>query len=180
MLKLVIPEQEWFDDRNQTFTYVKGCVLQLEHSLVSLSKWEQKWKKPFLGKDNKSLEEVIDYIRCMTITQNVPPEVYLGIPRSEILKVEKYINEPMTATTFSKRQETINSREIITSEIIYYWMIVHNIPMECQKWHLDRLMTLIRVCNIKSQPAKKQNRRTAMEDRASLNNERRRKMQTRG
>ena len=153
MLLLTIPPIEMFNEKTSEFVYSKETKISLEHSLVSLSKWESRWNKPFLSKDNKTLEETIDYIRCMTITQNVDPEVYFRLTDENINTINKYIESPMTATTFSDNGHS--SREIITSELIYYWMISLNIPMECQKWHLNRLLTLIRVCNIKNAPAKK-------------------------
>lgn len=145
---------EYYDEVKNEFVYTKEQTLQLEHSLVSLSKWESKWHKPFLSPDDKSSEEVIDYVKCMTITQNVKPEVYNYLTKGNLEDINNYIDNPMTATTFNSERKS-PSREIITSEIIYYWMITLNIPFECQKWHLNRLLTLIKVCNIKSNPPKK-------------------------
>ena len=150
MLTITIPAREMFDDKTQRFLSTKEQTLQLEHSLVSLSKWESKWNKPFLSKDEKTTEETLDYIRCMTITQNVDPDIYNGLTSSNIESINKYIDAPMTATTFHNDNQKGRGREIVTSELIYYWMISHNIPMECQKWHLNRLLTLIRVCNVKN------------------------------
>ena len=132
-------------------------VLQLEHSLVSISKWESKWHIPFLDGKDKTLEQIIDYVRCMTITQNVKPEVYNRLTEDNLKAINDYIENPMTATTFSDINQR-PSREIITSEIIYYWMVSFNIPFECQKWHLNKLLTLIKVCNIKNSPPKKMSR----------------------
>lgn len=180
MLTIKIPKgRELFDEVNNEFITSKAQTLQLEHSLVSLSKWESKWCKPFLTKDIKTHEESIDYIRCMTITQNVDPIVYRFITNEEMDQVNRYIKAPMTATTFSNNKESIN-REIITSEIIYYWMIALNIPFECQKWHLNRLITLINVCNIKNTPPKKMNKRDIMRRNRALNEARRKKLGTRG
>lgn len=180
MLTIKIPKgRELFDEVNNEFITSKAQTLQLEHSLVSLSKWESKWCKPFLTKDIKTHEESIDYIRCMTITQNVDPIVYRFITNEEMDQVNRYIEAPMTATTFSNNKESIN-REIITSEIIYYWMIALNIPFECQKWHLNRLITLINVCNIKNTPPKKMNKRDIMRRNRALNEARRKKLGTRG
>ena len=178
MLLLTIPPIEMFNEKTSEFVYSKETKISLEHSLVSLSKWESKWNKPFLSKDNKTLEETIDYIRCMTITQNVDPEVYFRLTDENINTINKYIESPMTATTFSDNGHS--SREIITSELIYYWMISLNIPMECQKWHLNRLLTLIRVCNIKNAPAKKMSRREIMNRNAALNAARRKKLNSTG
>ena len=179
MLKITIPSCEHYDPVNNLFSYTKEQTLVLEHSLVSISKWESKWRKPFLGKDGKTYEETIDYIKCMTLTQNVDPLVYNGITQSIINEVFDYIDEPMTATTFSK-EKTSPSREIITSEIIYYWMISLQIPFECQKWHLNRLLTLIKVCSIKNTPSKKMSKRDLMSRNRALNASRRKALNSRG
>jgi hypothetical protein len=154
--------------------------LQLEHSLVSLSKWESKWNKPFLSKDFKTHEETLDYIKCMTINQNIDPDVYNGLTSEHITMINNYIESPMTATTFSDSKQNKSNREIITSELIYYWMIALNIPFECQKWHLNRLLTLIRVCNIKNAPPKKMSKRATASQYAALNAARRKQMNTKG
>ena len=181
MLQLEIPEREVFNDETNEFISFKKESLQLEHSLVSLSKWESTWRKPFLSKDDKTNEEMVDYIKCMTITQNVRPETYLYLPSEVFEKVDNYINQPMTATWFTEAENAPkNNREVITSEIIYYWMISLQIPMECQKWHLNRLLTLIKVCNIKNQPPKKQGQKATMSRQAALNKARRSKHHTKG
>lgn len=179
MLQIKIPDGEIFDESTSRIIRIKGRELQLEHSLVSISKWESKWKKPFLGLKPKTREETIDYIRCMTITQNVDPLVYHCINNSIVYQVNAYIDDPMTATTFKKKQKN-NSNQIITSEIIYYWMISLEIPMECQRWHLNRLLTLIRVCDEKNQPGKKMSKRDVMSQYRSINAARRRSSGTRG
>ena len=180
MLTITIPGGELFNDKTQEFITVKDQTLQLEHSLVSLSKWESKWQKSFLHTREKTVEETIDYIKCMTITQNVDPLVYSKLTTSNIDQINNYIASPMTATTFTKQENTTKSREIITAELIYYWMIALNIPMECQKWHLNRLLTLIRVCNIKNTPPKKMNRREIMSRNAALNAARRKQLNSKG
>lgn len=180
MLRINIPGGELWDERNNEFVFAKGQTLQLEHSLVSLSKWESKWCKPFLSSDAKTTEETIDYIKCMTVTQNVKPELYNFLTNEHITMVNDYISAPMTATTFSKDGPGGRNREIVTAELIYYWMIALNIPFECQKWHLNRLLTLIRVCNIKNTPPKKMSKRQIMNRNAALNAERRRLMGTNG
>ena len=180
MLQITIPGIELWDESREIFTQTKEQTLQLEHSLVSLSKWESKWCKAFLSKQEKTYEETIDYIKCMTITQNVDPNVYNHLSKSIIDKITEYIEAPMTATYFSKEQSSGNSREQVTSELIYYWMIALNIPFECQKWHLNRLLTLIRVCNIKNQPPKKMSKRAIMSRNAALNAARRKQLNTRG
>lgn len=180
MLQITIPGIELWDESREIFTRTKEQTLQLEHSLVSLSKWESKWGKAFLSKQEKTYEETIDYIKCMTITQNVDPNVYNHLSKSIIDKITEYIEAPMTATYFSKEQSSGNSREQVTSELIYYWMIALNIPFECQKWHLNRLLTLIRVCNIKNQPPKKMSKRAIMSRNTALNAARRKQLNTRG
>ena len=180
MLEIVIPETDLWDESNQTFIYVKEQTLRLEHSLVSLSKWESKWCKPFLTDKEKTTEETIDYIRCMTISQNVDPNVYKCINNKMRKEIFDYIQSPMTATTFSQKERKGSSREQITAELIYYWMIACNIPFECQKWHINRLLTLIRVCEIKNTPPKKMSKRELMSRNASLNAARRRQFNSKG
>ena len=180
MLQIVIPGQELWDEQKQEFINTKEQVLQLEHSLISLSKWEAKWCKVFLSKQEKTQEETIDYIKCMTITSNVDPEVYNHLTRENIKEIEDYIAAPMTATYFSSDNAGKSSREQVTSELIYYWMIALNIPFECQKWHLNRLLTLIKVCNIKNQPPKKMSKREIMSRNAALNAARRQQLNTKG
>ena len=180
MLKITIPDTEFWDEKKQEFINVKGQTLQLEHSLVSLSKWESKWCKPFLSKDSKTLEETIDYIKCMTITQNVDPNIYLGLTNENITEINNYIEAPMTATTFYDERKGTKNRETITSELIYYWMISLQIPVEFQKWHLNRLLTLIKVCNIKNAPPKKMSQREIMSRNTALNAARRKAMNSKG
>lgn len=179
MLRITVPGFEGYDEIKEEFVDVKSMVLILEHSLVSLSKWESKWCKPFLSDSDKTVEETLDYIRCMTITQNVPPEIYFRIDDSIIKTVNDYIGSPMTATVINNRNGK-KSREIITSELIYYWMIALNVPFECQKWHLNRLLTLINVCNIKNKPAKKMGRREILTRNAELNAIRRKALNSSG
>ena len=180
MLRITVPGSEQWDELKQEFVQTKEQTLELEHSLVSLSKWESKWRKPFISNKEKTQEETIDYIRCMTITQNVKPEVYNNITQKNLETIRDYIDAPMTATTFSEDPHAKPSREVITSEIIYYWMISMNIPIECQKWHLNRLITLIKVCGIKSQPPKKMSKRQAMSRNAALNAARKSQLNTKG
>lgn len=180
MLQITIPSTELWDEQKEEFVYTKEKTLQLEHSLVSISKWESKWNKSFLSSKEKTTEEIIDYIRCMTITQNVDPEVYARLPNRTIQQIYDYINAPMTATVFSDTGRKGGNRDVITSELIYYWMIALNIPFECQKWHLNRLLTLIRVCEIKNAPPKKMSKRETMSRNAALNAARRKKYNTKG
>lgn len=181
MLQITIPAFEGFDETKQEFVSFKEQPLQLEHSLVSLSKWESKWCKPFLTKQEKTYEETLDYIRCMTLTKNVSPDVYARLSRGNINSINQYIEAPMTATWFSKDKPGGKSgSEQVTSELIYYWMISLNIPLDCEKWHLNRLLTLIKVCNVKNQPPKKMSKREIASRNAALNAARRKRLGTSG
>lgn len=180
MLKIELPGKELFDEESNNFYVTKAYTLNLEHSLISLSKWESKWCKPFLIKGNKSLAETVDYIKCMTITQNVPDEAYLAVDNEILTKVAEYIEAPMTATTISNRGKKITSNKIITSEVVYSWMVMLNIPFECQKWHLNRLLMLINVCNIQMGPQKKMSRSEIYAQNRQLNAMRRAKMGSKG
>lgn len=179
MLQIIVPETEFYDEIKEEFITHKAQVLQLEHSLVSISKWEAKWNKPFLNDKDKTYEELIHYVKCMTITQNVKPDVYKRLTQQNVADINEYIESPMTATTFSDKNQT-PSREIITSEIIYYWMVTFNIPFECQKWHLNRLLTLIKVCNLKSNPPKKMGKQELAQRNRELNAARKAKLNTKG
>lgn len=180
MLRITIPAVEQWDEEKQEFISTKEQTLSLEHSLVSLSKWESKWCKAFLTKQEKTFEETLDYIKFMTLTQNVDPEVYKYLTNGNIDEINRYIEAPMTATYFSEDKNGKTSREQITAEIIYYWMISLNIPFECQKWHLNRLLTLIKVCNIKNTPPKKRSKKEIMSRNAALNAARRKQLNTKG
>ena len=180
MLRVTIPATEQWDEAKQEFVNTKEQTLQLEHSLVSLSKWESKWCKPFLAKEARTDEETIDYIKCMTLTQNVDPNVYNFIPNEVRKQIMEYIEAPMTATWFNEEKQSKGSQEQITSELVYYWMISLNVPFECQKWHLNRLLTLIKVCNIKNQPPKKMGKKALMSRNAALNAARRKQLHTKG
>ena len=186
MLVITIPASkpvELWDESKHEFVLMPGTkeqTLQLEHSLVSLSKWESNWCRSFLSKPPATVEETIDYIKCMTLNKNVNPEVYLHLTDTNIEEIKGYINAPMTATTFYDDKRGGRNRETVTSELIYYWMISLQIPFECQKWHINRLLTLIRVCNIKNQPPKKRSRREIMSRNAALNAARRQQLNTNG
>ena len=180
MLRITIPAVEQWDEEKQEFISTKEQMLSLEHSLVSLSKWESKWCKAFLTKQEKTFEETLDYIKFMTLTQNVDPEVYKYLTNGNIDEVNRYIEAPMTATYFLEDKNGKTSREQITAELIYYWMISLNIPFECQKWHLNRLLTLIKVCNIKNTPPKKRSKKEIMSRNAALNAARRKQLNTKG
>lgn len=183
MLKLVVPiSPEGWDEVKEEFVEPKTQILELEHSLVSISKWESKWHRAFLSGKEKTFEETLDYIRCMTLTENIDPEVYSHLTQSNIQEVNSYIEAPMTATVFNKQKSGDGkSKDVPTSELIYYWMISQNIPFECQNWHLNRLLTLIRVCNIKNAPpGKKQNPRELARNYAEMNKANRAKYHSKG
>lgn len=184
MLEITIPatKVELFDEATETFYNldVKEQKLQLQHSLVSLQKWESKWHKAFLSKRDKTTEEIIDYVKCMTLTQNVHPDVYQCLTQENFADIQKYIEDPMTATYFSDDKTGKSNNEVITAELVYYWMITLNIPPEYRKWHLNSLLALIQVCNRKNQPPKKMSKGDIMRRNASLNAARRKQLNTRG
>lgn len=179
MLTITIPGREFYDEVKEEFINYDAVTIELEHSLVSISKWEGYWNKPFLSSADKTVEEILDYVRCMTVTENIPKDVYERMTEANIKAINDYINAPMTATTFRETGGKPNN-EIITSEIIYYWMIVHNIPFECQHWHLNRLLVLVKVCNIKNSPPKKMSKQELISRNKQLNAERRKQLNSRG
>lgn len=173
MLTLVVPSKEFIDEKTNELVRVPGTTLNLEHSLLSLSKWEAKWHKPFMSDKPLSIEETIDYVRCMSINKNVDPLVYETLSNEDLITVINYIKSPATATWFSKDDDTnkvgSKSNEAVTAEIIYYWMIALQIPFECEKWHLSKLLTLIKVCNIKNQGPKRTSQKDFIAKRNALN-----------
>lgn len=179
MLQIVVPTVEYWDEANEEFIKKDSQTLQLEHSLVSISKWESKWQKPFLAQSEKTNEEILDYVRCMTITKNVDPEVYTRLSNENINAIDRYIESPMTATRITDRRKRRSGHRIITSELIYYWMISYGIPVEFQKWHLNRLLTLIRVCEAENNP-KKMSQKEILAQNAALNEARKRQMGSKG
>lgn len=182
MLEIRIEGTEFWNDETEEFVTAEPCTLMLEHSLISLSKWESKWQKPFLSQAEKTLEETRDYIKCMTINKNVKATSYLALTRKDIAKINDYIANPMTATTFHTRegQAKRGRGEVMTAEVIYFYMISFGIPFECEKWHLNRLLTLIKVCNIKNAPKQKMSKATAAKQQRALNAQRRAKTGSRG
>lgn len=179
MLTITIPSYELFNDVTQEFISEDERVIQLEHSLLSISEWESRWNKPFLSNMEKTSNEIIDYVRCMTLTEGVPETAYLYIDNEQYKLINDYIAAPMTATTISEPPGKV-SREIMTSELLYYYMIAANIPFECERWHLNRLLTLIRICSIKSQPEKKRPINEVMKSNAALNAARKKQFNTKG
>lgn len=180
MLTITIKKnsRETYDQETRTFNTLElkhDQVLCLEHSLVSISKWESKWHKPFLDSKNKTNEELIDYVKCMTITQNVDPMVYEFLTEDNFMNINEYIGDSHTATVVKSTQQTSSSSQYTTSELIYSWMIGLQIPFECQRWHLNRLLTLIRVCNANNNPGKKMSKADTLNKYRSLNAARRAK-----
>lgn len=173
MLQLSIVTSELFDESSDEFVDADSVELELEHSLVSLSKWECKYEKPFLGENTKAEEELLDYIRMMVIGPVPPDDVLSKLSQGNVEAIERYINAKMTATWFSNDPSPSVNREIVTAEIIYYWMISLGVPFECQHWHLNRLLTLIKVCNLKNQPKKNMTRAEAASMQSDLNQQRR-------
>lgn len=173
-LTLNVGSKEFWDETSEVFITVEPRTLVLEHSLISISKWEQRHHKPFLHGD-KTNEELLDYIRCMVIG-SLPDALHLDV--TELSLVQDYIADPMTATTFNDRNARQN-REIVTSEVIYYWMFSYGIPKECEKWHLNSLMTLIRVFSLKNSEQKKMTTKEATMHQHQLNQARRAKHRAR-
>jgi hypothetical protein len=180
VLTIVVPGVEVFDNHAQEFSTEGDFTLELEHSLVSLSKWESKHEKPFLGKDEKTSQEILDYIKAMVLTSNVPDEVWSKLTEENISAINTYIEAKMSATWFSELRPESRNRETMTAELIYYWMITYQIPFECESWHLNRLFTLIRVCSIKQAKPKKMSRSEIMQRNRELNAQRKAQLGTRG
>jgi len=180
MLTIIVPGVEMFDEESQEFVTKHDVTLVLEHSLVSLSKWESKYEKPFLGKAEKTTEEIMEYIKCMTVTPDVPDEVFSKFSEENLLAVNEYVEAKMTATWFNDPPGAPASRDVITAELIYYWMVVFQIPFECEHWHLNRLFTLIRICNIKQSKPQKMSRSEVAARNRELNAQRRAQLGTSG
>lgn len=182
MKTIDIPESgELFDEETGEFFSIPKTSITIEHSLVSVSKWESHWHKFYLDSNQKTDEEVLDYIRCMTITQNVNPKIFLTLPKKVLDEITEYINDPMTATTFNdKAKNPRKTGEKISSELIYYWMFKLGIPKECEKWHLNRLLTLIQIYGIKESPPKKMSKNEILSRNKALNAQRRARLHSKG
>ncbi len=182
MLTIIVNGGEFYDEHVEEFLYSNDTVLELEHSLASLSKWESKFEKPFLTNPDKSDEEVKAYVEAMTLSDNFTPEVFARLNQENLNQINDYISSPQSATTFSelKGNKGRPKPEIITSELIYYWMTLYNIPFECENWHLNRLLALLRICNIKNSKEKKMSRTEAAAQQRALNAQRKAKLGTRG
>lgn len=181
MLEISIPKQELFDNISGKFINIDRDInLRLEHSLISLSKWESKWKKAYLTEEVKNYLQSIDYVRCMAISKGINPDYYFALTVKDMETINKYINDPMTATTITKNDQSTKKKETITSELIYYYMIQFQIPFECEKWHLNRLLTLIEVCGVKGAPEKKMAMKDVYARNKAINEANRKKFKTRG
>jgi hypothetical protein len=180
-LSVPIDPVESYNEATEEFVIVatKYFTLELEHSLVSLSKWESFFHKPFLGPADKSTEEIIWYVQAMSLTPNVPLEIFQNFSQTNVDQINAYIEDTMTATFFSESKST-PSLQIVTAELIYYWMIAHNIPFECQYWHLNRLLTLVKVCNRMNEPQKKMSQAELIARNRELNAQRRKEFGTKG
>lgn len=183
MLRITIPAEEYYDDEAEVFVMTKACTLDLEHSLISVSKWESKFQKAFLSPRTKSDEEMLEYIRCMTIQKNVNREVYDRLTTAHVSQIAEYIGSPETATRFpdgDTASQTQQKTETTTAELIYYWMFSMNIPYEFERWHLNRLLTLIRIFALKNSPQKKVSLNEVLSRNRRLNAERQAKYNTKG
>jgi hypothetical protein len=180
MLKIIIENEELFNEETNTFENLEGGIFDLEHSLISLSKWESKYQKPFLSSDDKTSEEFFGYIKCMVLNDNASLDDFYRISETDIIRIQEYIDSSQSATTFGSMPNRYGPSEIITSELIYYWMVAFNIPFECQNWHLNRLFALIRICNIKNSPPEQMSRAELAQRNQELNAQRRAQLGTKG
>ena len=181
MLEIITREDEFYDQRTNKFIAIPSYTLVLEHSLISLAKWESKWHEPYFGTKPKTPEQELDYIRCMVIGNVKDPRVFNALSTENIIAIRAYIANPMTATTFQKRKnEQVRKKDVITAEVLYSRMFIHGISIECQKWHLNRLLTLIRVCDLQNAPKEKMTKKQTAQRNAELNAARRAKYNTRG
>lgn len=180
MLKLVVPDtRDYWDPAKEEFVRQPAITLSFEHSLISISKWEAKYHKAFLTREEKTGEEMLEYIKCMCITPNVPDEAFSRLTQEHIQQLSSYIEDPHTATVI-RQQGGKRNRDVMTNEVIYYAMFANGIPKECEKWHLNRLITLINVFSVKNQPPKKMNKRDILRQNAKINEARLKKYNTKG
>jgi hypothetical protein len=180
MLTIVVKGEEFFDEETSSFINFDDVVLDLEHSLISLSKWEAKFQKPFLSAGDKTTEEVYGYVKAMILTPSFPDDVLYRLSSENIAEINAYIDSKQSATTFGDMPKPPGRSETITSELIYYWMVGFNIPWEAEKWHLNRLFSLIRICNIKQSKPKKMSRNEIATRNRELNAARKAKLGTTG
>ena len=179
-ITITIHPKQLYNEKENYFFKVPETTLELEHCLVALSKWESKWHKPFLTKEDKTREESLDYIRCMCLTDGVDPRIFYALSSEQISEISKYIDDSMSATTINGTQGKGGGRKVVTSELIYYWMNEANISSNCEMWHLNRLFKLIEVTSINRQPEKKMNKKDVMKQNRAINAARRAKHNSRG
>lgn len=180
MLKITVPAIELWDERNEMFIQTKGANLKLEHSLISISNWEMKWHIPYF-RDEKTEEQAIDYIRCMTLNKEVDSSVYFGLTQKNVEDINRYMQDEMTATRIKEiKKNGSRANQEVTSELIYYWMIQFGIPFSCEKWHINRLIMLIRVCAEENKPRKKRSTKDIASDYRALNAARKAALNTKG
>lgn len=180
MLRITISGDEFFNEETEEFVVVDATIIDLEHSLVSLSKWEAKHEKAFLGRTEKTNEELFDYLKCMILNKDIDPDIILNASKHNFEEIQKYIESNQSALKFDSVPGRSGVGEAITSELIYYWMIAYNIPFECERWHLNRLFSLIRVCSIKNSPKKKMTKQELAKRNRELNAKRRAELGTQG
>lgn len=180
MLKIVIDGTENFNNNTQTFHQLDDIVIELEHSLVSVAKWESIYQKAFLSDNKKTSDEIFEYFKNMIVRCNADLDVLDKCSQENFNKIQEYIDSNQSATTFGSMPERRGPGEIITSELIYYWMIAFNVPFECQFWHLNRLFSLIRICNIKNSKPKKMSRTEIAQRNSELNAKRKAELGTKG
>lgn len=183
MLKITVNGPEFYNQETEEFEYPQSFEVELEHSLASVSKWESIHEKPFLDNDAKTREERLSYVQCMSFSREISPEELLVLGSEEMDRIGAYIESKQTATRFAEMPKKPGPIKIITAEVIYYWMVSFNIPFECEHWHLNRLLTLIRVCGsetAKHKPASKSEKRDAMKRMRELNEQRKAQLGTRG
>lgn len=180
MLKIIVLGDEFFNEETETFESVGDFELELEHSLISLSKWESKYQKPFLTSESKSAEELMFYVECMIVSSKYPDDVIQKFSSKNFIEINRYIDSKESATTFGEMPRTKGRGEVVTSELIYYWMVAFNIPFECERWHLNRLFSLVRICNLKNQKPQKMSRGEIAAKHRELNAQRKAQYNTRG
>ena len=178
-LQLYVNGTELFDSERRMFIQVKPQKLVLEHSLISISKWEAKHHKMYLETKDKTGLELLDYIKCMTINGDVPDVVYYALSEQNFNDILTYMEDPMTASSVYNPPRK-NHQERVSSELIYYWMIQYGIPFECEKWHINRLLMLINICSRKSSTLSKADKQAMDQRRAAINAERKAKLHTKG
>jgi hypothetical protein len=170
-----------WDEETETFVEHIVSSIDFEHSLASMSKWESKWEQAFLGRTEKTAEQVYDYLSMMCLTPGVTREQILGLSQENFTQINEYIESQQTATKFAEQPNRRGSGEQITSDLVYYWMVAFRIPWEAQYWHLNKLLALVRICNAKqSGKTQKVPRHDTAQRNRDLNAERRKKYGTSG